>query len=271
MARIAASAILAGLLLGAGVLVACEGVIGEHAKLDIASGIGANPALPDPHPTLFPTVKIAKVVGWQDGATPIAAKGLTITALARNLTHPRWIYVLPNGDILVALTEGPHFPGDAVGIKGKIASLVMTRAGAGGDSANLIVLLRQTKDGVQQFDFLSGLFSPFGMALVGDDFYVANTDAVMHFKYHTGDTSITTPGTKLTDLPGGPIDHHWTKNLLASKDGTKLFVSVGSNSNVADNGFAAEARRAAIWEVDRATGTHRIFASGLPLAHSGRP
>ena len=254
--------------IGAGVVVIggsllLYGCAGDTATLPVSAGTGPNPTLPPPHHTLLPTVKIAPVVGWAEGAGPVPATGLKVEAFARGLEHPRWLYVLPNGDVLVAETESPHFAADSSGLKGQVAKLIMGRAGAGEGSANRISLLRASASGVQRFDFLTGLFSPFGMALVGNDFYVANTDSVMRFPYQVGATSIAAPGTKLVDLPGGPIDHHWTKNLIASADGTKLYASVGSNSNVGDNGMEAEEGRAAIWEIDRTTGAHRVFASGL--------
>ncbi|HTZ69880.1 MAG TPA: sorbosone dehydrogenase family protein [Acetobacteraceae bacterium] len=242
---------------------ALYGCSGRTASLSVAQGTGPAPILPAPAPTLFPTVKVAPVIGWRNGATPIAAPGLQVANFARNLQHPRWLYALPNGDVLVAESESPRFGGDSKGIRGMVAGLIMSKAGAGGESANKIILLRPTPTGVEQHDFITGLFSPFGMVLVGHDFYVADTDAVLRFPYTDGATRIATPGVKLLDLPGGPIDHHWTKNIVASKDGTKLYVSVGSNSNVGENGMAAEQGRAAIWEIDRATGAHRIFASGL--------
>jgi glucose/arabinose dehydrogenase len=247
------------LLAAATLLYGCNG---DRATLDVADGSGPTPLLPQPVVSLFPTVNVASVVGWQQNATPVAAPGLKVTALARHLQHPRWIYVLPNGDVLVAETEGPHFAADQRGLRGRIARLIMNDAGAGGDSANRIVLLRMTPIGVERYDFLKGLNSPFGMVLVGNEFYVANTDEVLRFTYHAGATSLG-HGTVVTSLPGGPIDHHWTKGLIASADGSKLFVSIGSNSNVGENGMDAEAGRAAIWEVDRATGAHRIYASGL--------
>ena len=254
--------------IGAGVVVIGGSLLlyactGDTATLPVEAGIGPTPALPPPHRTLLPTVKIAPVVGWAAGAAPVPAPGLKVEVFAQGLEHPRWLYVLPNGDVLVAETESPHFDADTSGLKGQVAKVIMGRAGAGAGSPNRISLLRATPSGVQRFEFLTGLFSPFGMALMGNDFYVANTDSVMRFPYQAGATSIAAPGTKLVDLPGGPIDHHWTKNLIASADGSKLYASVGSNSNVGDNGMAAEEGRAAIWEIDRATGAHRIFASGL--------
>jgi glucose/arabinose dehydrogenase len=173
--------------------------------------------------------------------------------------------VLPNGDVLVAETNAPAKPDDNKGIKGWITGLMMGRAGADVPSANRITLLRPAGDGTIQTRsvFLEGLNSPFGMALVGNDLYVADTDAVLRYPYQTGQTRITAPGVKVVDLPAGPINHHWTKNVIASADGQRLYVTVGSNSNVGDNGVEAEVGRAAIWEVDPHTGQHRIFASGL--------
>jgi len=243
-------------------LTAC----GETAKLPLSASFGANPTLPEPNPTFIPTVNIAPAQGWPDGVKPLSAPGTTVTALAKNLGHPRWIYVLPNGDVLVAESNAPPKPEDGKGIKGWVMKQVMKKAGAGVPSANRITLLRGVgADGVAQTRtvFLAGLNSPFGMALIGNDFYVANSDAILRFAYVEGETQIRTAGVKLIDLPGGPINHHWTKNLIASRDGSKLFVTVGSNSNVAENGIEAEIGRAAIWEVDPKTGAHRIFASGL--------
>jgi glucose/arabinose dehydrogenase len=189
-----------------------------------------------------------------------------VVAFARDMEHPRWLYVLPNGDVLVAETNTPRQAEEAKGIKAWITGLVMKRAGAGVASANRITLLRDTDgDGVADVRsvFLENLNSPFGMALVGKQLFVANTDAVLRYVYADGDTRLATPGVKLVDLPAGAINHHWTKNLIASPDGKKLLVTVGSNSNVAERGMAVEAGRAAIWEVDIASGKHRIFASGL--------
>jgi glucose/arabinose dehydrogenase len=228
--------------------------------------MGPNPALPPPHETLFPTLHIAPAKGWEPGRTPVAAAGLKVVAFADGLDHPRWVFVLPNGDVLVAETNAPPKPEDSKGIRGWVTRLVMRRAGAGGPSANRITLLRDADgDGVAETRsvFLEGLNSPFGMTLVGTDLYIADTDAVLRFPYKRGDTKITAPGAKIVDLPAGPINHHWTKNIIASPDGKRLYVTVGSNSNVAENGIAAEEGRATIWEVDPASGQHRIFASGL--------
>ena len=236
------------------------------APLQYTGDIGANPALPAPDTSLIPTVHIAPAKGWPSGVTPIAAPGLSVRAFASGLNHPRWLYVLPNGDVLVAESNGPERPQDSQGIRGWVMKLVMKIAGAGVASADRITLLRDADgDGIAELrqPFLEGLHSPFGMALVGNDFYVADTDKLLRFDYAPNATHLSGPGIKLTDLPGGPINHHWTKNVLASPDGTKLYVTIGSNSNVAENGIEAEAGRAAIWEVDAKTGSHRIYASGL--------
>ena len=240
--------------------------VAEQAELPVSAGMGPNPTLPAPRSSLLPTVNIAPAKGWPQGAAPKAASGLRVAAFASGLDHPRWLLTLPNGDVLVAETNAPPKPDDGTGIKGWVMRLVMKRAGAGVPSANRITLLRDTDgDGVADMRtvLLEGLHSPFGMALVGGDLYVANSDAVMRYPYVVGDTRITQPGVKVVDLPAGRINHHWTKNLIASADGSKLYVTVGSNSNVAERGMAAEAGRAAIWEVDPKTGAHRVFASGL--------
>lgn len=174
--------------------------------------------------------------------------------------------MLPNGDVLVAETNAPPKSDDGKGIKGWIMGLVMKKAGAPVPSANRITLLRDTNgDGVADVRSVlrQGLRSPFGMALVGNSLFIANSDAVLKFPYQAGDTHITAAGVAVVALPAGPINHHWTKNILASVDGKKLYVTVGSNSNVAERGMAVEAERAAIWEVDISSGKHRVFASGL--------
>jgi len=243
---------------------------GEIATQPLAAGIGATPILPAPRQTLIPTLNIAPARGWPSGKVPEAASGTRVAAFASALDHPRWLYVLPNGDVLVAETNAPPKPDDGNGIKGWVQGKVMARAGAEVPSANRITLLRDTDgDGVADVRtvLLEGLNSPFGMALVGNDFYVADSDAILRFTYTTGDTHITAHGVKLTDLPAGPINHHWTKNIIANADGSKLYVTVGSNSNVAERGIDVESERAAIWEVDIKTGAHRIFASGLRNAN----
>ncbi len=241
-----------------------------------ATGFGPSPSLPAPDKGLVPTVNVAPATGWPEGTKPVAAAGLQVNAFAEGLDHPRWLYVLPNGDVLVAETNAPPKPEDGKGIKGWFMKKTMKKAGAGVESANRITLLRDTDgDGVadQRSAFLSGLNSPFGMALVGQDFYVADTDAILRFPYHDGETAITAPGTKLANLPGGPLNHHWTKNLIASPDGSTLYASVGSNSNVAENGIENETNRAAILAVNRASGQSRLFASGLrnPVGMSWQP
>ena len=231
----------------------------------IPVGYGPNPELPFPQQTLIPTINIAPAKPWAAGEMPRAAAAFKVNVFAQGLDHPRWIYVLPNGDVLVAETNGPGAE-PPHGLRGWIMQRVLKTAGAAVPSPNRITLLRDADgDGIAETrtTFLEGLFSPFGMALVGNDLYVANTDAILRFPYTTGATAITVQGTKLTDLPALPLDHHWTKNIIASKDGTKLYATVGSNSNVAENGFELEEGRAAIWEIDRATGRSRIFASGL--------
>lgn len=253
---------LAALISLSAALAAC----GETSSLQVSDGTGPTPKLPPPNKTLLPTVNIAPAVGWPEGAKPVAAPGTQVAVFARELHHPRWLYVLPNGDVLVAETDAPPKPDDSQGIKGWIAKKIMSRAGSGVPSPNRITLLRDKDgDGVAETrsTFLSNLNSPFGMALVGDDLYVADTDQLLHFKYAQGASSISTPGDKIVDLPGGTINHHWTKNVIASQDGKKLYVTVGSNSNVAENGLEAEKGRAAIWEVDPLTHQQRIFASGL--------
>lgn len=250
-----------GLVLAAG-LSAC----GETAKLPPGADLGATPTLPPPTKTLIPTVHIAEATGWPAGLLPVPAAGLRVTALASGLDHPRWVHVLPNGDVLVAESNKPPKPESGFSIKGWIMGVVMKRAGAGVPSANRITLLRDADgDGVAETRtvFLQGLNSPFGMALIGNNFYVANTDGVVRFPYEAGQTSISAPGVPLTDLPGGPINHHWTKSLIASPDGSKLYATVGSNSNVGENGMEAEAGRAAIWEINPQTGAKRLFANGL--------
>ena len=253
---------LALLIMFAGSLAAC----GESSTLQVADGTGPSPRLPEPNKTLIPTVNIAPAIGWPEGAKPVAAAGTQVAAFAEGLDHPRWLYVLPNGDVLVAETNAPPKPDDTKGLRGWVMEKVMDRAGAGVPSPNRITLLRDADhDGVAETRtvFLENLNSPFGMALVGNDLYVADSDKLLRFPYQPGETAITSPGTKVVDLPGGPLNHHWTKNVVASQDGSKLYVSVGSNSNVGENGLEAEQGRAAIWEVDRASGQHRIFASGL--------
>jgi glucose/arabinose dehydrogenase len=239
---------------------------GDTATLPVRDGTGAHPELPAPDKTLFPTVKTAKAVGWSMGATPIAAPGLSVEAYARGLDHPRWLYTLPNGDVLVAETNAPPKPDDSKGIKGWFAKKIMAGAGANVPSANRITLLRDTSgDGIADTRtvFLANLHSPFGMALVGHTLYVADTDALLSFPYVRGETAITAAPTKVMDLPAGTINHHWTKNVIASPDGSKLYITVGSNSNAGENGLAVERDRARILQLDIASGRSRVFATGL--------
>ncbi len=256
------SAVLVAALALLALLAAC----GDTALLPVSAGTGPRPELPVPQQRLIPTVNIAPANPWPRGALPQAAPGLHVAAFANGLDHPRWLLVLPNGDVLVAETNAPPKPEDAKGLKGWVMGLMMKRAGAAAPSANRITLLRDSDgDGVADLRsvLLEGLNSPFGMALVDDALYVANSDAVMRFTYTPGDTRITAPGLQVVTLPAGPINHHWTKNVIANADGSKLYVTVGSNSNIAERGIEAEAGRAAIWEVDVKTGEHRIFSSGL--------
>ena len=239
---------------------------GASEQLPEGASFGANPTLPEPDTSLIPTVRIAPAKGWSGDKTPKAAEGFTVKAFASNLDHPRWLHVLPNGDVLVAETNAPAKPDDGQGIKGWVMKLVMSRAGAGVPSANRISLLRDADgDGVAEMrtTFLQNLNSPFGMALVGNNLYVADTDKILRFPYQAGSTQINTAGVKVVDLPAGTINHHWTKNIIASRDGSLLYATVGSNSNVGENGAENEVDRAAILEVNPATGESRVFASGL--------
>ncbi|MFL6260030.1 MAG: PQQ-dependent sugar dehydrogenase [Thermoanaerobaculia bacterium] len=238
----------------------------SSSHVPVSAGTGPHPELPPPDKSLIPVVHVVDAGSWPEGRTPVAAQGLAVAAFARGLDHPRWLYVLPNGDVLVAETNAPERPQDNRGIKGWFFKHFQKKAGGAVPSPDRIILLRDGDgDGVAETRsvFLSGLHSPFGMALVKDSLYVADTDAVMRFPYHEGETKITAPGVKVVDLPAGPINHHWTKSLVASPDGSKLYVGVGSNSNAAENGIPAEEGRAAVWEVDPGTGRHRVFASGL--------
>ena len=250
----------------AGIIMLAVAGCGDTARLMVRDGMGTQPVLPPPRHTLLPTVHIAKAVGWPLGMAPDAAAGLSVQAFARSLDHPRWLYVLPNGDVLVAESNAPPKPDDGKGIRGWVMKKVMARAGAGTPSANRITLLRDADgDGVAETRsvLLHGLNSPFGMALVGDTLYIADSDAVLRFPYVPGALSITAPGTLVAALPAGRINHHWTKNIIASPDGRHLYATIGSNSNVGENGLAVEADRARIVEIDPVTGTMRPFATGL--------
>ena len=258
--RIRFRAIIASV--SAAVLLGC----GEAARLPQSAGFGPQPTLPPPVKKLIPTIKVAKAVGWSSGAKPTAVAGTSVSGFATGLEHPRFLFVLPNGDVLVAETNAPPKPDDNKGIKGWFFKRFQKKGGGAVPSANRITLLRDVDgDGVAEIrtKFLTGLHSPFGIALAGPYVYVANSDAVVRFPYAEGDTAISAAGSTLVQLPAGRRNHHWTKTIVVSADSTKLYVSVGSNSNVAENGMAVEEGRAAIWEVNLATGAHRIFAYGL--------
>ena len=238
----------------------------ETARLAISAGMGPNPQLPAPVTKLIPTTNVAKAIGWGAEQAPVAADGMVVSRFAEGLDHPRWLYVLPNGDVLVAETNGPKRPEDEKGIKAFFRRRFLKKSGGAVPSANRITLLRDADgDGRAEIRsvLVAGLNSPFGMALVGSTLYVANTDALIRFPYVTGQTRIEAAGEKVSDLPGGALNHHWTKSLLASADGTKLFVGVGSNSNAAENGIGNEGGRASIWEIDVRTHSHRELATGL--------
>jgi glucose/arabinose dehydrogenase len=238
----------------------------HSARLPITAVSGSSPALPSPSRAAIPTVNVAKVVGWSGGDHPVAAPGTIVNAFARKLDHPRWLYVLPNGDVLVAESNAPERPEMRKGIRNWFLRLFMHEGGAGGPSANRITLLRDADgDGVAEMRtaFLENLSSPFGMALVGNTLYVANTDAVVSFPYSTGEIEITAPPTRVVALPAGPINHHWTRGLIASADGSKLFVTVGSNSDRGERGLDKEVDRAAILEIDPRARSRRIHASGM--------
>lgn len=237
---------------------------GETAMLPLMAGYGPQPELPPPRQRLIPTINIARVSGWTEGRQPKAADGLQVNAFATDLQNPRWLLVLPNGDVLVAESNTPA--GNIPGFRGWVAGLLMSRSGSGESSADRITLLRDTDDdGVADFRsvFMTDLHSPFGMALVDTTFYVANADALLQVAYRPGQTQITASPELLTDLAAGSLNYHWTKSLIASPDGSRLYVGVGSNSNAAENGIDEETGRAAIWEIDRRNGQSRVFASGL--------
>ena len=242
-------------------LAAC----GDTARLNLQQGIGPAPVLPEPVKTLIPTVKVADASGWPPGQTPVPAPGLQVRAFAEGLDHPRWLHVLPNGDVLVAETASPGTDKTGAGLKAFFMKMFMKKAGSAVPSANRISLLRDSDgDGVAETRtiLLSNLYSPFGMALVGDSLFVANADALVRFPFRPGTTRITAAPVKVVDLPAG-YNHHWTKSLVPSPDGRWLFVGVGSNSNVGENGMAMEIGRAAIWRIDPGNGSWSLFAQGL--------
>ena len=252
------------LLLLSSALVACQTT---SSTADQILSLGTNPILPAPSASMIPTINIAKASKWPDGVMPNVNNNFIINVYSKELVHPRWLYVLPNGDVLVAQSNKQS--SKSKGLKEVIAKHFMKRAGAGEESPDRITLLRDHNgDGVAELatDFLSDLHSPFGMALIGSDLYVANTNAIIRFHYQSGETKIDTkkyPPEKIIDLPEGDINHHWTKNIIASHDGSKLYVTVGSNSNIGENGLDQEIDRAAIWEVDLKTNKKKIYASGL--------
>ena len=238
---------------------------GDTARYGVAAGTGPSPVLPPPVKSLIPTTKVADATGWPAGRSPIPAPGLGVNVFATGLDHPRWLYALPNGDVLVAETAGPGTDPGPGGIKGFFQRMFMKKAGSDVPSANRITLLRDADgDGAAELKtpLVTGLYSPFGMALIGDELFVANANALVAFPFRMGDTRITTQPRKVADLPAG-YNHHWTKSLVASPDGRRLFVGVGSNSNIGENGMAMEQGRAAIWRIDPRTGAHSLFAEGL--------
>ena len=227
-------------------------------------GFGADPDIPAPEDDLLPRVNPAKAVGWPQGAAPVAPEGFVVTRFAGDLAHPRWLLVLPNGDVLVS--EASSEPKPPEGLMDRIAQRVQRYAGALKPSPNRIMLLRDADgDGVAETRtvFAEGLNRPQGMALVGETLYIANTDALVRTTWRPGQTQIEGEPEKVVDLPAGELNHHWVKNVIAAPDGARLFVTSGSNSNIAENGMEAEVNRAAILEVDPATGALRLYASGL--------
>ena len=243
------------------------GACGHTADLTVAQGTGPAPVLPEPTKTLLPTINVADAEGWPAGAAPTPAEGLRVNAFATGLDHPRWLLTLPNGDVLVAESAAPPPPEqyEEHGLRASIMRFYMRKAGSAVPSANRITLLRDADgDGVAEIrsPYLTGLTSPFGMALVGDTLYVANADALVAYPYQAGATRIDAPPRTITALPADR-NHHWTKSLVASPDGSRLYVGVGSNSNVAEHGMHEEVERAAVWEIDPATGSHRLYGEGL--------
>jgi hypothetical protein len=239
---------------------------GDVARYPVEAGTGPQPLLPPPADNLIPTVEIASARGWPQGSRPHAAEETAVEAFARGLDRPRWLYVLPNGDLLVAESNAPAEASGGTGVKAWVTKRVKQRVGAAVPSADRITLLRDSDgDGVadQRSVFLDHLHSPFGMALIGAHFFVANTDAVVRFPYRDGETRISAPGTPLVELPAGELNQHWTRNLVADPEGERLYVAVGSASNIGERGLEAERGRAAVWEVNPDTGEHRVYAWGL--------
>lgn len=257
-------------LLVFGVLAAAGGLsLGylsqREATVPIEKTYGPDPVLVEPRVELFPSVSVAEATPWPAGTMPSAAPGLAVKEFAGGLDHPRWLRVLPNGDVLVAESNAPPQPAPGFSVRAFAAQLIQGRAGARSDSANRISLLRDADgDGVAETKtpFVTGLNSPFGMTLLGGKLYVANADAIVAFPYREGATEISAPAEKIVDLPAGR-NHHWTKDVIASLDGSKLYVTVGSNSNIGENGMEEEKGRAAVHEIDLSTRQMRQFASGL--------
>ncbi|MCO6187830.1 sorbosone dehydrogenase family protein [Rhizobium sp. L1K21] len=255
------------MLIGVATL-ALSGCGDDPSGFDVSKQIGTDPVLPEADPSLLPSMKIAEVIGWSGEQKPTVPDGLTVTAYATDLANPRTVHTLPNGDVLVVQSKGPGL--EAVSRpKDLVRGWLMSMAHGGGGKqkkSNLITLLRDTdRDGTvdESYDLLTDLNSPFGVAWADDTLYVAATDAILAYPYELGQTEIAAEPEVLTPLPGGPIDHHWTKDLALSPDGETLYASVGSNSNIVENGLEAEKGRAAIWQVDRRTGAARVYASGL--------
>jgi glucose/arabinose dehydrogenase len=239
---------------------------GGRATLPIDASMGPDPTLPPPETSTIPVVNIAPAERWRDGEAPRPGAGLAVNRFADGLDHPRWLYVLPNGDVLVAETNAPRQADGGGGVRAWFMERFKKEAGGAVPSADRITLLRDADgDGVAEVrtTFLDDLHSPFGMALAGDALFVANTNTVVRFPYEPGTTRITAPGATIAHLPAGERNRHWTRSLIASPDGTKLYVGVGSDSNVAENGMDTEDGRAAIWEIDVASGEHRLYATGL--------
>jgi len=243
------------------ILAACAG----PARLPLEAGVGPSPQLPPPENALIPAIKVAKAGSWPTGMTPVAAPGLRVNAFATDLDHPRWLYTLPNGDVLVAETNGPGTDPGPPGIKGIFFRQFLKKSGADVPSANRITLLRDVDgDGVAEVrsTLISGLRSPFGMTLLGNQLFIANADSLVAVPFTPGMTSISARPRLVARLPSGR-NHHWSKSLVASPDGRWLYVGVGSNSNVGENGMAMEQGRAAVWQIDPRTGATRQVAGGL--------
>lgn len=236
---------------------------GDTAQLPAGADIGREPVFTPPRSEIIPTINVAQARPWRAGEHPTPARGLAVSRLADGLVHPRSLLRLPNGDILVAETNSPARP--TSGIVNRVMNYMMRKAGAGVASPDRITLLRDADgDGRAEVKsaFLTGLHSPYGMALVGDTLYVANTDALMAFPYKSGDLKIAAKGRKILNLPAQAPNMHWTRSLVASRSGL-LYIGVGSNSNIAENGLELEENRANVLEVNPKTGDYRIFASGM--------